>query len=410
MPPLPIPLYIISGGRVEEVVSGRVVEVVSGRVEVVVSGRVEEVVSGRVEEVVSGRVEEVVSGRVEEVVSGRVEVVVSGRVEEVVSGRVEEVVSGRVVEVVSGRVEVVVSGRVEEVVSGRVEEVVSGRVVEVVSGRVEVVVSGRVEEVVSGRVEEVVSGRVEEVVSGRVEEVVSGRVEEVVSGRVEEVVFTSTCSQLLESMLLLRRLLNGKPQNWRQLGGAIDEVILQLFSKEHLPDFTSALEGSDYQATGMKGEATGMEGEATGEESSDRKRSATSYVKVLLHTLRSMVEAGGERREAVYEASSLLFKCFLDQNRKENTLPCSVEFQFLFKLLSLLGHFNITNVSKGGGGDGTGDVEKGINKEAVKKLLCVMMPSEEGEVCSGSGLDAVLQCLRVAQEYEVYQVRVESSG
>ena len=54
-------------------------------------------------------------------------------------------------------------------------------------------------------------------------------------------------------------------------------------------------------------------------------------------------------------------------------------------------------------------MEKGINKEAVKKLLRVMMPSEEGGVCSGSGLDAVLQCLRVAQEYEVYQVRVESS-
>lgn len=90
--------------------------------------------------------------------------------------------------------------------------------------------------------------------------------------------------------------------------------------------------------------------------------------------------------------------------RKENTLPHSVEFQFLFKLLSFLGHFDVANVARG---DGTGDEEQGINKEAVKKLFRVMMTSEEGGVCCGSGLNAVLCCLQVAQEYEVYQVRVE---
>lgn len=94
--------------------------------------------------------------------------------------------------------------------------------------------------------------------------------------------------------------------------------------------------------------------------------------------------------------------------RKENTLPRSVEFQFLFKLLSFIGHFNDTNIARGGG-DGTGDEEK-VNKEAIKDLLRVMMTSDEGGVCSGSGLDAVLQCLQVAQEFEVYQVRVRGSG
>lgn len=50
--------------------------------------------------------------------------------------------------------------------------------------------------------------------------------------------------------------------------------------RDHLPDLTSALGGSGF------------------EESSD-KRSATSYVKVLLQTLEHMVEAGGDSQEVI---------------------------------------------------------------------------------------------------------------
>ena len=55
-------------------------------------------------------------------------------------------------------------------------------------------------------------------------------------------------------------------------------IFQHLSARDHLPDITSALEGSGF------------------EESSD-KRSATSYVKVLLQTLRRMVEAGGDSLE-----------------------------------------------------------------------------------------------------------------
>ena len=55
---------------------------------------------------------------------------------------------------------------------------------------------------------------------------------------------------------------------------------------------------------------------------------------------------------------------------------------------------------------GAGDKETSVDKEATKELLHVMITAEKGGAFGGSGLGALLQCLQLAQEYEVYQVRV----
>ena len=88
--------------------------------------------------------------------------------------------------------------------------------------------------------------------------------------------------------------------------------------------------------------------------------------------------------------------------RKENALPRSVEFHFLFTILSIVGFpVDKKSIAKQEV-DESGDLMNVADKEALKQLLCMMTASGSG----GRGLRALQQCLQMAHKYEVYQVRV----
>lgn len=209
-----------------------------------------------------------------------------------------------------------------------------------------------------------------------------------------------------------------------------------LIVRDHLAEFTSAVAVTEV-STPDPG-------------SSQKKRSATSYVRVLFETLTKMAAPAAsasdgdseltEDYSVVIETLPDLYQCFLHQNRyiilfvgafllkagvklplnfvhfrQEGTVSKVVEFKFLQKLLVLLDvHIEeeqLPSMSDSGAAveshsAGAMETDEGLDLDLEQTLKCLLAieDSERSSTKQQSIVKALTKCLELIWKYDVYQV------
>ena len=208
-----------------------------------------------------------------------------------------------------------------------------------------------------------------------------------------------------------------------------------LIIRDHLAEFTSAVAVTEVSTPG----------------SSQKKRSATSYARVLFETLTKMAAYAAsasdddsldsevaEDYSVVIETLPDLYQCFLHQNRyiilfvgafllkagvklplnfvhfrQEGTVSKAVEFKFLQKLLVLLNveEKQLPSTSDSGAAveshsAGAMETDEGLDLDLEQTLKCLLAieDSERSSTKQQSIVKALTKCLELIWKYDVYQV------